>query len=392
MERLPIGKTKVAIADNVALPAQSSSTPTPTSIVLPSGPIDSREVCSVTYPTRFQVGAKAFVAVGSRLNLRSRPGLEARTVGQLPPGEEVEIVDGPACAANMVWWYVESAGSVVGWASEGSTAEYFLDPLSGVAANESLPTFGQAPVDNAASCNNVDSLRDRDTVCWVVVPAGTFTMGSSNAGIIKTLAECNETEGVETGQPCQAAWFNEPERSVTLDSFEITRFEITNAQYQQCVQAGVCQQAGWRITDNDVLLKSIFFEDQYPVVGVNWYDAVSYCEWIGARLPTELEWEKAARGTDGRRYPWGDEYRSSYANLDSGTPYPIGSFPLGASPYGAMDMAGNVFEWTTTSVGNNYILRGGSWSKYPFRGRVSDRGTQLGRDFANYDVGFRCVR
>ena len=217
-------------------------------------------------------------------------------------------------------------------------------------------------------------------------------MGSSDADLQKTLAECNDTEARDTGQPCQAAWFKEPQRTVGVGDFQITRDEITNAQYNGCVAAGICRKAGERITDNSIAYDASFFADTYPVVGVSWNDATTFCQWVGGRLPTEVEWERAARGSDGRRYPWGDTFDPSRANLGSGHPSPVGSFPAGASPYGVLDMAGNVFEWTATQEGSNYVVRGGGWSKYYFRGRVADRGTQLAPDFANYDIGFRCAR
>jgi iron(II)-dependent oxidoreductase len=228
---------------------------------------------------------------------------------------------------------------------------------------------------------------------WVFVPGGNFTMGSSDADIDVALFECNETEGRKTGVSCQVDWFKEPQRTVFVQDFEITKYEITNAQYNICVEAGICPEAGRNITDNNIPpYDPVFFHDNYPVVGVSWYEADLFCRWMGKGLPTEMEWELAARGTDGRRYPWGNTFDSSRANLDSGYPSPVGSYPDGASPYGVLDMAGNVFEWTGTQLNGNYIVRGGGWSKYYFRGRVTDRGTQLNANFANYDIGFRCIR
>lgn len=227
---------------------------------------------------------------------------------------------------------------------------------------------------------------------WIFIPAGNFTMGSREEHIQQTLAECNDTEGEETGQWCQASWFKEPLRSVFIDNFEITKYEITNAQYKVCVNAGNCRDANRQVNGNNPPYDPNYFTDNYPVVMVSWEDAQTFCKQLNGRLPTEEEWEKAARGTDERRYPWGNTFESTKANLSSSFPASVGSFPQGASPYGIMDMAGNVFEWTATQGTTGYIVRGGGWSKYYFRGRVTDRGTQLEASFSNYDVGFRCVR
>ena len=236
------------------------------------------------------------------------------------------------------------------------------------------------------------SIKNSTPVEWVSIPVGNFVMGSTEDEIQQALAECQATEGNETGRTCEPSWFKEPEQAAAVASFQVAKYEITNAQYAKCVQAGACQSAGRTITDDNIPYDPIYSADEYPVVGVSWYDADSFCRWVGGRLPTEVEWEWAARGSDRRRYPWGNTYNPSMANLGSGYPTPVGSFPSGASPFGIMDMAGNVFEWTLTFQNDQYILRGGGWSKYYFRGRVTDRGTQLDPSFANYDIGFRCVR
>ena len=227
---------------------------------------------------------------------------------------------------------------------------------------------------------------------WVRIPAGNFVMGSSESDFQQTLAECQQTEGQRTGVVCQQSWFQEPQQTVWLGDFDMIRSEVTNAQYNLCVAAGVCQKAGRAIGDTNIPYDPGYFAGDFPVMAVSWYDADTFCRWAGGRLPTEAEWEKAARGTDGRRYPWGNAFDSSRANLASAYPAQVGNFPGGASPYGMTDMAGNVFEWTASKVGDKYVVRGGGWTKDYFKGRVTDRGTQLEPAFANYDVGFRCGR
>jgi S1-C subfamily serine protease len=226
---------------------------------------------------------------------------------------------------------------------------------------------------------------------WRPIPAGPFIMGSSEEEIQRTLTECLQA-GIKPA--CERGWFDQelPQKTANIAvGYEITTFEITNAQYGACVRAKVCVAAK-RTINSDIDFKPIFFEEEYPVVGVSFSEAERFCTWIGGRVPTEEEWEKAARGTDGRRYPWGNRYDAMRANLDSSGPVPVGSYPNGASPYGVMDMVGNAFEWTSTSINGKHLLRGGSWFTPIFRGRTSDRATKLEPNFANYDIGFRCVR
>lgn len=213
-------------------------------------------------------------------------------------------------------------------------------------------------------------------------------MGSSEDDIWSAVAACNEWES-----NCQFEWFDSelPRRTVYLLQFDIMENEVTNAQYLECVAAGACKPAGRYVSDSNIVYSPAFERDAYPVVAVNWYDAQAYCSWIGGRLPSEEEWEKAARGADGRTYPWGSALDTRQGNIHGGGSAAVGSFP-GVSPYGIYDMAGNAFEWTSSSDGGRYVLRGGSWLTYPFRARAADRGTKLPPDFANYDIGFRCAR
>jgi formylglycine-generating enzyme required for sulfatase activity len=191
----------------------------------------------------------------------------------------------------------------------------------------------------------------KDGSLLVLVPAGNFTMGSTNA-------------------PDEA-----PPHTVSLAPFYIAKYDVTNAQYSKFVAATGYRSAGhW-----DQFAQK--WGDKAPVVDVSWNDADAYCKWAGARLPTEAEWEKAARGTDGRAYPWGSRFeptlcRSSVGHAADG-PAAVGSYPKGASPYGVHDMAGNVWQWTASwyqaYTGNPnedkreygftyHVLRGGSWS------------------------------
>jgi formylglycine-generating enzyme required for sulfatase activity len=191
-----------------------------------------------------------------------------------------------------------------------------------------------------------------------------------------------------------------PQHSVILPAFRIDKHEVTNARFRMCVQAGACSEPqDLRFYDDANLA-------QHPVVFVSWYQAESFCLWSGERLPTEEEWEKAARGSSGRDYPWGNDASVGKLNagLRLGGTSRVGSFPEGVSPYGALDMGGNVWEWTadwylpyrgstyqSDLFGEKYkVVRGGSWN-HP----ITDART-FHRDLAHPAralavVGFRCA-
>jgi len=222
----------------------------------------------------------------------------------------------------------------------------------------------------------------------VTVEAGAFEMGSSS------------------GETCE-----KPRHPVTLNGFRIDKYEVTQAQYARFVRETnrSAPSCNW---DPDS-------QPNLPVVCVSWWDAKTYCEWAGRRLPSEAEWEKAARGVTARNFPWGDEPAScNTAVMDSGSPgcgakfaQPVGSRTAGASPYGAMDMSGNVGEWvhdyyavdyyeedearnnpTGPLAGTLRVVRGGNWADSLARYvRTSSRARRLPTDVNPY-VGFRCAR
>ena len=212
----------------------------------------------------------------------------------------------------------------------------------------------------------------------VLIPAGTFLMGLSGP--------YPDDEG--------------PQHDVYLQAYRIDLCEVTNAEYRQCVVAGACSEPAElrRYADPE-------FAD-HPVVFVTWYNARGYCSWRGKRLPTEAEWEKAARGDDGRSFPWGTVLLRDRLNADNrfGGTTRVGSFPSGASPYGVLDMAGNVWEWVddwyepypgstfrSDLFGKKYkVVRGGSWN------HPAEDARTFHRDIAHPArairvVGFRCA-
>jgi formylglycine-generating enzyme required for sulfatase activity len=200
-----------------------------------------------------------------------------------------------------------------------------------------------------------------------------------------------------------------PAHDVDLPAFEIDKFEVTNADFAVFTDATgyvtFAEQKGFR-TWRDEWGEG---KDNNPVVMVNWEDARAYCEWLGKRLPAEAEWEKAARGEDGRRFPWGDDWDPNKANVKEtglrGTVV-VGSFGLGASPYGVEDMIGNVWEWTAdwyqpypgnTSDDQYYgekfrVTRGGGWFDEEPQATTFNRNAADPQTTANDDVGFRCAR
>jgi serine/threonine-protein kinase len=204
-------------------------------------------------------------------------------------------------------------------------------------------------------------------------------------------------------------------RSVYLDAFYIDKLPVTNREFARFVEV-----TGYRPADAERFLSQLRAGrvpkgfDHHPVVYVSWVDARAYAQWAGKRLPTEAEWEKAARGTDGRKYPWGrsepGEGKANYGNRDGGTE-PVGSFPDGASPYGALDMAGNVWEWCedydvaafyedgpqsnpcNSQPGDRplLVMRGGSYM-YGARSLRTYSRTSFESHYRFAGGGFRCAR
>ncbi|MBU0494065.1 MAG: SUMF1/EgtB/PvdO family nonheme iron enzyme [Chloroflexi bacterium] len=212
----------------------------------------------------------------------------------------------------------------------------------------------------------LEALPDADKVAWdiltealmVEVPAGEFLMGDEK-------------------------------RKVHVDAFRIDKYPVANLQYKRFVDTtGRQPPRHWR--------DGAYPADQalHPVVYVTWHDAVAYAQWAGKRLPTEEEWERAARGADGRVYPWGDEFDKTRCNTSESSirgTTSVGQYsPAGDSPYGCADMAGNVWEWTATEEENRWVLRGGPWGLDHDFARCTARHKDLPNLSVNY-VGFRCV-
>jgi formylglycine-generating enzyme required for sulfatase activity len=201
---------------------------------------------------------------------------------------------------------------------------------------------------------------------------------------------------------------------VYLDDFWIDKTEVTNAMYAKCEQVGMCKAPRSYNSNTSTHYYGDSTFDDYPVIFVSWTDADKYCVWAGGRLPTEAEWEKAARGTEGRQFPWGDQDPASsiisFLNYRSKDATRVGSYPNGASPYGALDMAGNVGEWvwdwfsidyynhppksnpSGPGTGEYRVWRGGSWANASLDWiRTYSRTGNLPSDYSS-GLGFRCAR
>ena len=205
----------------------------------------------------------------------------------------------------------------------------------------------------------------------VRIPAGEFTMGTSRA---------------------YASADRSPQHVVFLGTYQIGKFEITNKQYHEFIMAGgyrkreVWTPEGWQfITQNQIVAPAAwnligFNNPSQPAVGMSWYEAAAFAKWAGKRLPTEAEWEKAARGTDGRVYPWGEDISVTAVYYNAMVrPQTVGSYPAGKSPFGLYDVAGNVWEWVQDwydpniyknrsndipsgpVLGEHRVMRGGGW-------------------------------
>ncbi len=285
-----------------------------------------------------------------------------------------------------------------------------LDPIGSSNASVTPPTVTPSETLPQPTETIVYQLGDtiqstRDGMTQIFIPDGVFVMGSNEG-------EWSPDE--------------EPERVVYLNAYFIDKTEVTNHMYMMCVEEGSCTPPqDYTSKTHSPYYGNIQYDD-YPVVNINWAQANTYCKWAGRRLPTEAEWEKAARGEDGNIFPWGDYFSCKNGNFDDETQFddytveggegcdgfieiaPAGSFLSGASPYKVLDMSGNVWEWVADKYDSNYyyeqpsenplgpekgsnrVMRGGSWDNNAPNIRAANRLSNDPNSYFN-NAGFRCA-
>jgi serine/threonine protein kinase/formylglycine-generating enzyme required for sulfatase activity len=361
-----------------ATPIPPTDTPVPPTST-PMSPTDTPLPPTPVPPTDTPTPKLVAVVQAEAMNVRGGPGTEYDVLGQVKQGDKLEIL---ARTEGSDWLQVRLSDGKKGWVS----AE-LLEVDGGVAA---IPVAAVIPPTPTPST----------PMPMVHVPAGEFIMGG---------------KGDSDEQPIH---------TVYLDAFYIDETEVTNAQFTQFLNEQGNQEEGggtWLgiemksclVTESGGQYQPKSGYGDHPVIEVSWYGARAYCQWAGKRLPTEAEWEKAARGTDGRTYPWGEGMDCDHAQYRGcgGKTVPVGSKPKGVSPYGALDMAGNVSEWVADWYDSDYyasspesnpegpasgvyqVRRGGSWFSWQADLRAAAR---LKPAFPPYytwdDVGFRCAR
>ncbi len=396
-----------------------------------------RHEIRLEYPKHEPYEKEVRIVAGEELTvtavLTPRPGL--LTITSAPPGAEISL-DGKIQAKTQ-------------WSGEVAAGEHrVIIRLAGRIPHEevvTVPPAGEKTVEvelregtniNVGDSNDPLFRRQDRLFEWpsvakhggkrgtpmVLVPAGEFLMGSPVADTIASPTE-------------------KPQRKVRVKAFLIDKYEVPNAMYRKFLQDVAkyghtwCPPSAPPEKDHRPGTMAFWGEEwnqaRQPVTEVDWWDAAAYCTWAGKRLPSEAEWEKAARGTDGRLYPWGDdppgafpqgnfmdrsfmyrnpEWTEIVPRYDDGYawPAPIGQFPRGASPYGAEDMAGNVWEWVSDwydeayyrsgperdprgpRKGEHRVLRGGSWNDVAWDLRAASRLHYL-PGFRVNTVGFRCA-
>ena len=365
------GITWTALPQLGALSPNAISTPISTS---------ATSACPTSTPPQLVIGRQARITAGTPNNLRTMASATGELVGTIPGGADVAVLAGPICSGGFSWWQVAYQGQT-GWTPESDGHMYFMLQKNPSQWTPQTQTF-----------NGVDMM---------LVPKGCFNMGTSDSQAQTIIDQYVQSDQYSKTEAQSFLGNEQPMNKVCFDQpFWIDKTDVTNGQFRRL--GGTAAQG------------SYFGGDNYPVGNITWFEARDYCEkQRGARLPTEAEWEYAARGPGSWLYPWGNDAPSVDRTVhETEQTAVVGSKPNGVSWVGALDMAGNVWQWTSTIFdqkrfpypyknddGRNSIddskservIRGGSYYggagddvRAAFRGSYTTKGSA--------DVGFRCVR
>jgi eukaryotic-like serine/threonine-protein kinase len=289
--------------------------------------------------------------------------------------------------------------------------------VTAIPSKTTMPLKGiMTPSPTPSSESVLKSISPKDGMTMIYINEGEFLMGTTEDQAAFNIQKC--ISDTKNTQPiCEEFLKGEvPQHKVFLDAYWIDQTDITNEMYSKCVSNGVCRRPyeAYSHTRKGYYGNSLF--NDYPVIYVDWDQAKSYCQWVGRRLPTEAEWEKAARGTDGRTYPWGegiDGWKANYLGLNDTTP--VNNHPDGVSPYEIYDMAGNVSQWVADWYDETYyqsklnwhnpigcsgnycfynypfkVIRGGGWNSGMYDVRSAFR-FYASPSTVEDNIGFRCA-
>ncbi len=326
-------------------------------------------VLCMAVPTSF--AEQTLYVNNTKVNVRSGPTTRAdNVITTLPQGTPVVML-----SQQGSWYKVRLPDGRQGWISSWvlTSPDETGQPASPAAPPQTAPQPG-----TSRSVPSADALEK-----MIFIPGGMAVIGSK-AQVVEQL--------VQSGEASREMLQDElPQQTMSIRGFYLDQYEVTNAQYKKFVdETRYPPPLHWKSgsypagTGNE------------PVTFVSWDDAARYASWAGKRLPSAEEWELAARGLNGQRFPWGNDPLRNQANVEnpSGGVAPVGSYPADVSPSTIYDMGGNVMEWTLTQYGNNknfFILKGSSWKGKPYEARGANR-TAGSAEYRLSDIGFRCAR